>query len=245
MEAVALLWNPSLEPGPQSTTPFIDFIGNGLSIAKEDPCEPPASPCCAGGRTPASKQGGPLEWFNNMIPKSLAYAEEQRKAGRPLVGIMCEYTPRELIMAAGAVPVCLCGGTVATIPAAERYLPSALCPLIKSTFGYLIEKSNPFLEMADLVVGETTCDGKKKMYELMSDAVPMYVLDLPQKQEEPDALSYWHRELVKFKEELGLPYLCIQSDYSPSDSARIAVRVQALFETIAMKQQSDGCCSTP
>jgi benzoyl-CoA reductase/2-hydroxyglutaryl-CoA dehydratase subunit BcrC/BadD/HgdB len=33
-------------------------------------------------------------------------------------------------------------------------------------------------------------------------------------------------------QELGIPYLRIETDYSPSDSARIAVRVEALFETV-------------
>ncbi len=37
------------------------------------------------------------------------------------------------------------------------------------------------------------------------------------------------RRLVE--EELHLPYLRIETDYSPSDSARIATRVEALFET--------------
>jgi benzoyl-CoA reductase/2-hydroxyglutaryl-CoA dehydratase subunit BcrC/BadD/HgdB len=32
------------------------------------------------------------------------------------------------------------------------------------------------------------------------------------------------------EEELGLPYLRIETDYSPSDSERIALRVDALFE---------------
>ena len=104
------------------------------------------------------------------------------------MGILCEYTPRELIMAAGGVPVCLCGGSRETIPAAETQLPANLCPLIKSTFGYHLEKRNPFLEMADLIVGETTCDGKKKMYELMSETRPVYVLELPHKVDDEDAL---------------------------------------------------------
>ena len=101
---------------------------------------------------------------------------------------MCEFTPREIILAAGGVPVCLCGGSAATIPAAEQYLPANLCPLIKSTFGYHVTGKNPFLNWADLVVAETTCDGKKKMFELLGAAKPMYVLELPQKAEDPDAL---------------------------------------------------------
>jgi hypothetical protein len=87
-----------------------------------------------------------------MIENCLAYARAQRDQGKPIVGILCEYTPRELILAAGGIPVCLCGGSAKTIPSAEEHLPSNLCPLIKSTYGYHVERSNPFLEMADLVV---------------------------------------------------------------------------------------------
>jgi benzoyl-CoA reductase/2-hydroxyglutaryl-CoA dehydratase subunit BcrC/BadD/HgdB len=116
---------------------------------------------------------------------------------------MCEFTPREIILAAGAVPVCLCGGSAATIPAAEQYLPANLCPLIKSTFGYHVTGKNPFLNWADLVVAETTCDGKKKMFELMGASKPMYVLELPQKAEEPDALEHWVLEIRKFQQHLA------------------------------------------
>ena len=45
-----------------------------------------------------------------------------------------------------------------------------------------------------------------------------------------DVESYLVKELAE--KELGLPYLRIETDYSPSDSARIALRVEALFETV-------------
>ena len=134
-------------------------------------------------------------WFDQMLEHCYQYAAAEKAAGRPVVGILCEYTPRELIMAASGVPICLCGGSAKTIPAAEEHLPANLCPLIKSTYGYHVLRSNPFLEMADLVVGETTCDGKKKMYELMSESRPMYVIELPHKADRPDSFNYWLREL--------------------------------------------------
>ena len=141
-----------------------------------------------------------------MIDHCYDYAEAARAAGRPIVGIMCEFTPREIILAAGGVPVCLCGGSAATIPAAEQHLPANLCPLIKSTFGYHVTGKNPFLNWADLVVAETTCDGKKKMFELMGATKPMYVLELPQKAEAPDALEHWVLELRKFQQHLATRY---------------------------------------
>jgi benzoyl-CoA reductase/2-hydroxyglutaryl-CoA dehydratase subunit BcrC/BadD/HgdB len=157
---------------------------------------------CRGSGAADSTKGTPLEWFEDMIDRCLDYAEAARRAGRPVVGIMCEYAPRELIMAAGGAPVCLCGGSAKTIPAAEEHLPSNLCPLIKSTYGYHVTGSNPFLEMADLVVAETTCDGKKKMFELMAESRQIYLMELPQKQDDPDAFEHWLRELHKLKAEL-------------------------------------------
>jgi benzoyl-CoA reductase/2-hydroxyglutaryl-CoA dehydratase subunit BcrC/BadD/HgdB len=148
----------------------------------------------------------PLAWFAGMIDHCYDHAEAARGAGRPIVGIMCEFTPREIILAAGGVPVCLCGGSAATIPAAEQHLPANLCPLIKSTFGYHVTGKNPFLNWADLVVAETTCDGKKKMFELMGASKPMYVLELPQKAEVPDALEHWVLELRKFQQHLATRY---------------------------------------
>ena len=142
----------------------------------------------------------PLAWFEKMLEHCHQHALAAKAAGKRVVGILCEFTPRELIMAAGGVPVCLCGGSAKTIPAAEEHLPANLCPLIKSTFGYHVLKTNPFLEMADLVVGETTCDGKKKMYELMAETRPVYVLELPQKADDRDALDHWYAELTKFRD---------------------------------------------
>jgi benzoyl-CoA reductase/2-hydroxyglutaryl-CoA dehydratase subunit BcrC/BadD/HgdB len=163
-----------------------------IPIGPTDPCRPPQPKCASGGKQPES---GPLGWFGKMIQNCYQYAKDAKAGGKHIVGIMCEYTPRELIMAADAVPVCLCGGSAEMIPPAEEHLPANLCPLIKSTYGYHLQKANPFLEMADLVVAETTCDGKKKMYELMAETRPVYVLELPQKPADADAMAHWVSQL--------------------------------------------------
>ncbi len=159
-------------------------------------CTPAVRPA-AGVGVPA-----PLAWFADMIDHCCDLVESAKAAGRPVVGIMCEFTPREIILAAGAVPVCLCGGSAATIPAAEQSLPANLCPLIKSTFGYHVTGKNPFLNQADLIVAETTCDGKKKMFELMGLSRSMYVLELPQKAASEAACEHWTDQVRKFKEHL-------------------------------------------
>jgi len=112
-----------------------------------------------------------------------------------VAAIFWEYTPRELIMAAGAVPVCMCGGSHRTALLAEGKLPANLCPLIKSSYGYVLDGSSPFFELADLVVAETTCDGKKKMYELLAAHKPVHVLELTQKPDVREAQEHWKAEV--------------------------------------------------
>jgi len=175
---------------------------NGKVIEPGDPCNPPEPKCSTPKPSAQGPANGPLDWFGNMIQNCYDYATDAKAKGKHIVGIMCEYTPRELIMASDAVPVCLCGGSAEMIPPAEEHLPANLCPLIKSTYGYHVRKANPFLEMADLIVAETTCDGKKKMYELMGLSRPVYIMELPQKPTDSDAMVHWISELRKFKTKL-------------------------------------------
>jgi benzoyl-CoA reductase/2-hydroxyglutaryl-CoA dehydratase subunit BcrC/BadD/HgdB len=194
--------------------------------------------CCKQTAAAATADSSPR--FAAMIQHCLEYATAAKAAGRPIVGILCEYTPRELIMAAGAVPVCLCGGSAATIPLAEKQLPANLCPLIKSTYGYHLGRSNPFLEMADLIVGETTCDGKKKMYELLAQSRPMYVLELPQKFGDADALAHWTRELEKFRRFLTERFAAPAGDCQLRAAIGTMNRERRLRRELAELMQSDA-----
>lgn len=194
--------------------------------------------CCSDKS--GSTGDSPSTWFGNMIANCYEYACEAKKKGKGIVGIMCEYTPRELIMAANAVPVCLCGGSVETIPTAEEHLPANLCPLIKSTYGYHIQQANPFLEMADLVVAETTCDGKKKMYELMAQSRPMYVLELPQKPEDDGAMEHWIQELRKFKARLENKFGVEITDQKMRQAIKVMNRERDLRRRLASLMKPDN-----
>ena len=195
----------------------------------------PVSAPCSGSPAPAPPAVDPFARFSRMIPNCLAYAQQAKAEGRRIVGILCEYTPREVILAANAVPVCLCGGSAQTIPDAEAELPANLCPLIKSTYGYHVRKSNPFLEMADLVVAETTCDGKKKMYELMARTRPMHVLELPQKADDPAAFDHWLHEVRGLKEGLERRFGVTVTD----DALRAAIR--AMNRERALRRELAAC----
>lgn len=149
-----------------------------------------------------SSSSSALEYFTSSISDEIRYVSEQKSEGRGVVGFYCEFTPRDLILAAGAIPICLCGTSINTITHAETILPSNLCPLIKSSFGYALTGGCPLLNDADLLVAETTCDGKKKMYEILSKKKNMHVLELTQKVNEQRAFDLWLAEVQELKEVL-------------------------------------------
>ena len=129
-------------------------------------------------------------------------AKEFKEKGGKLAGFLCSYTPLEVLMAGGISAVGLCGTSNETVPDAEKVLPKNLCPLIKSTYGFAYTEKCPYTYFSDIIIGETTCDGKKKMYELLSELKDVYVLHLPQGQGRPYSKEIWYQEVKMFKERL-------------------------------------------
>ena len=146
-----------------------------------------------------------FETFNEARKKSFMALYNAKKQGKKIIGTFCSYTPLEIIYAAGAISVGLCGKSEQGITEAEAYLPKTLCPLIKASYGMALSDQCPFFYFSDGILAETTCDGKKKMYELMSYLKPVHVMNLPQGREQALALDSWTEEVkqaVKFLEKL-------------------------------------------
>lgn len=78
-----------------------------------------------------------------VFEKNALAVQEAKNEGKKVVGQYCLYSPSEIAVAAGAIPVSLCGTRNDSIPAAEEQLPRALCPLIKSSFGFALKDSCP------------------------------------------------------------------------------------------------------
>ncbi len=136
--------------------------------------------------------------FGEARQKGFLRVKEIKEQGGKVAGVFCTFTPLEILDAAGITPVSLCGMSDETIPAAEAHLPKNLCPLIKSSYGFAVSDKCPYTYFSDLIVGETTCDGKKKMYELLGKLKDTYILHLPQGVGGDDALEFWTRELRRF-----------------------------------------------
>ena len=139
-----------------------------------------------------------FENFAEQRKNSFLAVKRLKEEGIPVVGTFCTYLPQELILAAGAATVGLCSMSDETVGEAEKVLPRNLCPLIKSSYGFAKTDKCPFFYFSDLIIGETTCDGKKKMYEYLGEFKPVYVMELPNVQSEA-GLVLWKKEMFRLK----------------------------------------------
>lgn len=163
-----------------------------------------------------------FEQFADARKQGFLAMKELKDGGKNVVGAFCTYTPTEVVLAAGAVPVGLCAFSDETTPEAEKVLPKNLCPLIKSSYGFAVSDKCPYMYFSDLIVGETTCDGKKKMYELLGEVKNVHVMQLPQRQTDEESKRLWRSEVRKFKEKLESEFGITISE----DDIREAIRVK-------------------
>lgn len=146
-----------------------------------------------------------MDYFNMVIsdvhglrPSELV---EFKKNGGKVVGTFCIHVPDEIVIAAGAVATGLCSGSQFWVPGGEKVLPTSTCPLVKASLGARFDRTCPFFRIADVFVGENSCDAKKKAWEILDLDANMYIMDLPQQKTEGD-FKHWKEELYRYMDML-------------------------------------------
>ncbi|MCX7832065.1 MAG: double-cubane-cluster-containing anaerobic reductase [Actinobacteria bacterium] len=146
-----------------------------------------------------------MEYFDFVVSEihglRVKELQEHKKNGGKVVGTFCVYVPEEVVVAANAICVGLCGGLDIALDEVEKVLPRNLCALIKSFMGFKLSKVCPYFESCDLIVGETTCDGKKKAFEVLNEYAPVYVMETPQMKRDID-YEFFKNEIYRFIEKI-------------------------------------------
>lgn len=142
-----------------------------------------------------------FETFPEARKRAFLTLKELKEQGKRIVGTFCTYTPAELVTAADAIAVGLCGVSEELVAPAEVHLPKNLCPLIKASYGGAVSGKCPFFYFSDMILAETTCDGKKKMYEHLGKLKHTHVMQLPPGRYGVKALEFWKAEVIAIKED--------------------------------------------
>lgn len=142
-----------------------------------------------------------MEYFDFVVNEihglRIKELQEHRSKGGKVIGTFCVFVPEEIIRAAGGICIGLCSGIEVGGAEAEKVLPRNICPLIKSFMGFKLAKVCPYFESSDMIVGETTCDGKKKAFEILNDYVPVHIMETPHMKKERDR-ELWREEVKDF-----------------------------------------------
>lgn len=133
--------------------------------------------------------------FHASHAERVAEILQYRKRGGKSIGTFCIYVPDEIAFAAEVLPIPLCGGSNWSVSYADIMFPRDICPIIRSTFGMALSNTCPYKTLKDFAVGETTCDAKKKTWDLLS----FKVMEVPQKKNPIDK-DLWLQEVYMFKE---------------------------------------------
>jgi len=99
------------------------------------------------------------------------------------------------------LPIRLCAGFYETVETAEEILAKDICPLIKSSFGFKFVEL-PYFSLCDSVIIPASCDGKKKLGEILSDYLEVWLLELPNIKDSPQSKEFWFQEIKILKKRL-------------------------------------------
>jgi len=181
-----------------------------------------------------------FEEFAEARRNSFLAVKQLKDKDVPVIGSYCTYFPQEIPMAMGAASVSLCSTSDETIADAEKDLPKNLCPLIKSSYGFAKTDKCPFFYFSDVVVGETTCDGKKKMYEYMGEFKDVHIMELPNTQGE-EALKLWKSEIIRFKEYLEKKFDVEITEEKLREACKINNQVRDSLKGLYELMKNDPC----
>jgi len=146
-----------------------------------------------------------MEYFDYVMSevhgKRIEEILEKKKKGKPLVGTFCIFVPEEIVVGADGVCYGLCGGAEFSIADAEKDLPRNICPLIKSAYGFKVQKTCPYTQASNFIYGETTCEAKKKTWEILNKLHPTHVMHIPQMKRKKEQ-ELWKSEIYEFKKHI-------------------------------------------
>jgi benzoyl-CoA reductase/2-hydroxyglutaryl-CoA dehydratase subunit BcrC/BadD/HgdB len=165
-----------------------------------------------------------LESFAGARRNGFIAIKTLKEQGRGVIGTFCSYIPVELFMAAGLIPVNLRPAGDEAPGEGEKILPPNLCSIVKAGFAYALTDKCPYTYFTDLIVGETGCEGRIRLYELLGKIKDVYVMKLPHTQSGAAPGDLWLEEIRRLGERIR-------------EQFKVEIRVETLRRAIAERNR--------
>lgn len=149
----------------------------------------------------ASELQSALSPFLPVANDPYRFAKQAHDRGERVAGVMCSYSPQELLHSAGYFPIRLLGKEGGT-PLADQWIQPFACSFARSVFNIGLENELSFL---DLVMFSHTCDTMQNLADLWRRRIkttPVIIVSTPNVNAGNISLNYLKRELLRVKQEL-------------------------------------------
>jgi benzoyl-CoA reductase/2-hydroxyglutaryl-CoA dehydratase subunit BcrC/BadD/HgdB len=135
-----------------------------------------------------------------------AQLREAKENGTKIIGYFPgNYVPEELIIAAGAIPICLIdGGDTPPLEASLSAMPHIFCPFARTQVGERLLRRNPYYDMIDMFIAPITCQHLKKAAEIWEyyGDIEIFKLGIPHQYSNDFELEYYRDRLRALRERL-------------------------------------------
>lgn len=125
-----------------------------------------------------------------------SHVEAWKASGRPIIGYLCQYVPREIILAAGALPLRLRGAGSPDSSLGDAYLSGRTCTYVRHVMSLSLDGRYDFL---DGEIGLNTCDHVRRAADVFVKKTPIPFhgfLSVPRSPRE-GLYGYYRQELEK------------------------------------------------
>jgi benzoyl-CoA reductase/2-hydroxyglutaryl-CoA dehydratase subunit BcrC/BadD/HgdB len=167
-----------------------------------------------------------------------------KKKGIKIVGYFPgNYVPEELIVASGAVPVCLIeGGDKESMEASFPVMPDIFCPFARNLVGKMLLKTDPYFELIDMLIAPITCQHLKKAAEICEYQrdIEIFKLGVPHQSTSALELEYFLERLMALRERLQAITGNEITDEKIEKAIKLYNRMREYISNISMMR-----CSSP
>jgi benzoyl-CoA reductase/2-hydroxyglutaryl-CoA dehydratase subunit BcrC/BadD/HgdB len=173
------------------------------------------------------------------IPKRLVSAKER---GTRIVGYFPGgYVPEELIVASGAIPVCLIDGADnIAVEASLRLMPRFFCPFSRAQIGEKLLKRNLYYSLLDMLVAPITCQHLKKVAELWEyqGDIEIFKLGIPHQCINEFEVEYYANRLKLLKDKLQELTGNTITDNTINDAIAQYNKIRGLFRQMSLLRRN-------
>ena len=126
--------------------------------------------------------------------------EEQKQAQKPEVVILGTGIPEELVMAAGAKPYWIIGGSLSSIAWSDDMVPRDTDPVSRSILGYIHQPNGADFSNAMFIIPLSSDSMKKIAFELKAEGRKICIVDIPPDKTDKRAQEKWLKQMYSMTE---------------------------------------------